>query len=42
MFFISHRGNIDENFKSNKIPGDNHPTKEFNIIIAKELKKLII
>jgi hypothetical protein len=41
MFFISHRGNIDENFKSNKIPGDNHPTKEFNIIIAKELKKLI-
>ena len=33
--------NIDENIKSNKIPGDNHPTKEFNLIIAKELKKLI-
>ena len=33
--------NIDESFKSNKIPGDNHPTKEFNLIIAKELKKII-
>ena len=31
--------NIDESFKSNKIPGDNHPTKEFNLVIAKELKK---
>ena len=31
---------IDERYKSNKIPGDNHPTKEFNIILAKEIKNL--
>ena len=34
-------GIIQESLKSNKIPGDNHPTKEFNLIITKELKKLI-
>ena len=34
--------NIDQNLKSNNIPGDNHPTKEFNQIITKELKKFIL
>ena len=32
---------IDDNAKYNNIPGDNHPKKEFNIIVANELKKII-
>ena len=32
---------LDENIKSNNIPGDNHPKKEFNFIIANELKNII-
>ena len=32
---------IDDNIKYNNIPGDNHPKKEFNLIIANVLKKII-
>jgi hypothetical protein len=32
---------IDDNVKYNNIPGDNHPKKEFNLIIANVLKKII-
>jgi len=33
--------NISNKIKKNNIPGDNHPTSEFNFIIAKELLKII-
>jgi hypothetical protein len=32
---------IDDNIMYNNIPGDKHPEKEFNLIIANELKKII-
>ena len=32
---------MSENIKNNMIPGDNHPTKEYNYILAKELEKKI-
>ena len=38
--FIDDLG-IDKNVMYNNIPGDNHPNKEFNIIVANELKKII-
>ena len=31
--------NIDKNYLKNNIPGDNHPTKEFNLILINEIKK---
>ena len=33
--------NLSENIKNNMIHGDNHPTKEYNFIVAKELEKKI-
>ena len=32
---------LNEKIKKNMIPGDNHPTKEYNVIVAKELEKKI-
>ena len=32
---------LSENIKKNMIPGDNHPTKEYNFIVAKELEKKV-
>ena len=34
--------NIPSKYYSNNIPGDNHPTKEFNEILSKHIKNLII
>ena len=34
--------NIPLKYHSNNIPGDNHPTKEFNEILSKYIKKFII
>ena len=33
--------NIKEEYKKNSIPGDNHPAKEYNLILANEIKKKI-
>ena len=33
--------NIKDEYKKNSIPGDNHPTKEYNLILANEIKKKI-
>ena len=33
--------NIKEEYKKNLIPGDNHPTKEYNLILANEVIKKI-
>ena len=33
--------NLSENIKNNMIHGDNHPTREYNFIVAKELEKKI-
>lgn len=40
-FIIIDDLNLSENVKKNMIPGDNHPTKEYNFIVAKELEKKI-
>jgi len=32
---------LNEKIEKNMIPGDNHPTKEYNVIVAKELEKKI-
>ena len=32
---------LNEKITKNMIPGDNHPTKEYNVIVAKELEKKI-
>ncbi len=40
-FIIIDDLNLSENIKKNMIPGDNHPTKEYNFIVAKELEKKI-
>ena len=40
-FIIVDDLNLSENIKKNMIPGDNHPTKEYNSIVAKELEKKI-
>ncbi len=34
--------NIDKNYKNNNIPGDNHPTKEYNVILSKEIQSFLI
>lgn len=34
--------NIPKVYHSNNIPGDNHPKKEFNELLAKEIKKFLI
>ena len=38
--FVNDLG-LENNILYNNIPGDNHPTKEFNLVMANEIKKIL-